>query len=675
MESGKYQSRLHLSETATADATGTGSAPTGSCGPLNTPNPESLAEWAPISIEVYDRDGWLVATNPALGSARQDARTTTERGVYNIFEDAQVQSTGRDLELRRVLAGEEVRLTVGTNGPPGAVFQGRRRWLSPLAYPLHGPSGDVTHFVIVHQDLVSRVQTSSRLRLFKRFADASQQGCAWLSLDGRVAYANPAFATLLGAETERALVGELLVSQLGPDDRHLLETVSLPRVLGGETWSGEVMLPGPHGTATPSQADLFLVNDDAGSPAFVGMTLADLSARARAEAERAESEARLQRAQRLESLGVLAGGIAHDFNNLLCGIVGSTELAMQTLSPDHVAQEDLALVLQTSQRAAELCQQMLAYSGRSQLVVGPIDLSQFVHDLTPLLKVSLHHEATLVLHLNPGMPVVAGDSTQLRQVLLNLVMNASEAIGGQSGTVKVSTGQIECTRSFLAEHGGGDLPSGRYAYVEVSDSGSGMDEKVRARAFDPFFSTKFTGRGLGLPAALGIVRGHHGTICIDTALGRGTTVRILLPCAPAVNQPTARGTSPRVDRARGRILLIDDDPSVRAVGQRMLAKLGFEVLAAEDGLSGVRIYSTHRGEFDLVLLDMTMPGLSGDEVCRELRALRSDAKVVLMSGYSEQEATQHFAERSLAGFLAKPFRLETLSACIEEALDGPPDGE
>jgi signal transduction histidine kinase/CheY-like chemotaxis protein len=397
---------------------------------------------------------------------------------------------------------------------------------------------------------------------------------------------------------------------------------------------------------------------------------AELAAGGSEAVERKQLQEQMLHAQKLESLGVLAGGIAHDFNNLLCGMLGSADLALFDLEPAHPARDSLEMVRDTAQRATELCRQMLAYSGKGRFEVEPLDVSRLIGDMAQLLRVSVAKKASLRLELQPDLPTVAADPTQLRQILLNLVVNASDSLGGGSGSITVATGATQCDRGYLrSAYLNEDLPEGRYVFIEVADTGCGMDEETRLRIFDPFFTTKFIGRGLGLAATLGIVRGHNGTVKVYSEPRVGTTFKVLLP---AITPSAVRSRSTAVAaqwRGHGVVLLVDDERTVRTIGAKMLERLGFEVLLAEDGLVGVEKYRDHAGRIDVVILDMTMPGLSGEEAFGELRKIRSDVRVLLTSGYNEQEATNRFIGKGLAGFLQKPFQLTTLREKLCQILD------
>ncbi len=396
----------------------------------------------------------------------------------------------------------------------------------------------------------------------------------------------------------------------------------------------------------------------------------DITARKRAEQERATLQLQLLQAQKLESLGVLAGGIAHDFNNLLCGILGSADLAMLDLPREHPVHESLEQIRESSQRATELCRQLLAYAGKGRFVVEPLDLSALVEGMAQLLAVSIKKKVVLRYHLERSLPAIEGDATQLRQVVLNLLVNSAEAIGERSGAITLTTGAMECDAEYLkTTYLDQDLAPGSYVFLEVADTGDGMDEETQQRLFDPFFTTKFTGRGLGLAATLGIVKGHHGTIKVYSELGQGTTIKILLPRSDRSAAQATNGLATPGWRGSGLVLLIDDEETVRSVGKRLLERLGFEVLLAADGRAGVERYQAVKDRVSLVLLDLTMPHLNGEEVFRELRRLRPDVRVILMSGYNEQEVTTRFVGKGLAGFLQKPLQLATLAELLRRTLE------
>ena len=316
----------------------------------------------------------------------------------------------------------------------------------------------------------------------------------------------------------------------------------------------------------------------------------DVTAETVAEQQRRRIDEQIQQAQKLESLGVLAGGIAHDFNNLLVGILGNASLALTEMAPESPARESVESVEIAAKRAAELVRQMLAYSGRGRFVIEDVDLHAVVEEMAHLLEVSISKRAVLKYNFADNVPAVRADATQIRQVVMNLVTNATDAIGETSGVISVSTGAMVCDYDYLSEtYLDDDLPPGVYSYIEVNDTGCGMDEETKARVFDPFFTTKFTGRGLGLAAVLGIVRGHRGAVKVYTEPGRGTSFKVLFPSLDPDSDeqdgefrrlPISSSPPPRPRADRGTVLLVDDDETVLAVVGRMVEKLGFAVITA-----------------------------------------------------------------------------------------------
>ncbi len=387
--------------------------------------------------------------------------------------------------------------------------------------------------------------------------------------------------------------------------------------------------------------------------------------------EQRKLEQQMLHSQKLESLGVLAGGIAHDFNNLLTGILGNADLAKTEMSPVAPSRTSLEDIEIAARRAADLCRQLLAYSGRGRFIVQPLSLQELVEEMGHLLSVSISKKVVLKYHFSQGLPAVDADATQLRQVIMNLIVNASEAIGERSGVISVTVGLAHCESDYLKDCLGDErLRPGDYVYLEIADTGHGMDKTTLDRVFDPFFSTKFTGRGLGLAAVLGIMRGHHGAIKVYSEPDRGTTFKLLFP--PSETSARKLETRPPADtayRATGKILLADDEETIRNLGRRMLQRAGFEVIVAADGREAIEKFAGDMDAISLVILDLTMPHADGEACFREMRRLKPDVKVILSSGYNEQDIVNRFAGKGLAGFVQKPYTTEELLARIREALE------
>ncbi|GFO54943.1 hypothetical protein GMSM_19500 [Geomonas sp. Red276] len=487
----------------------------------------------------------------------------------------------------------------------------------------------------------------------------------WFASDGRILHANQAASEFLGYPIEKVL--QMTVADLNPD----LPLESWPGFWDELKAEGSLRREAQHLTGDGRLVDVEISGNYIcyeGQEYYCSI-VRDITDRKRAEAEQLANiqlEKQLMQAQKLESLGVLAGGIAHDFNNILMAIIGNADLALRKVPKESPVCDNLEEINRSAGRAADLARQMLAYSGKGKFVVESIDLNRLVDEMLHMLKVSISKMA--VLRFNPGanLPTMEADATQIRQVIMNLIINASEAIGERSGVVAINTGFMECDRDYL-KHNWVDegIAEGSYVFLEVCDTGCGMDEATKAKVFDPFFTTKFTGRGLGMAAVQGIVRGHKGSIRVYSELGKGTTFKLLFP---ASDQPAALSTeSPEEDgwRGSGTVLLVDDEETVRATGGKMLRELGFEVVVACDGREALDRFRL-AGDVSLVVLDLTMPHMDGERCFRELKALDPRVKVIMSSGYNEQDVTQKFVGKGLAGFIQKPYKLSDLKKVIQE---------
>ncbi len=402
----------------------------------------------------------------------------------------------------------------------------------------------------------------------------------------------------------------------------------------------------------------------------------DITERKRAEEERLEMERRLLQAQRLESLGVLAGGVAHDFNNLLMAIMGNLELALLDLPRTSGIRANLLEASQAARLAADLTRQLLAYAGKGRFTLSRVNLNAVVQENAQLFRTAIPRAVTLTLNLAPDLPTIEADRSQIQQVMMNLLTNAAEAIGEKPGAITLTTGVIEADAALLAQSRLPEVPPpGRYVFLEVTDTGCGMDEATIERVFEPFFSTKFTGRGLGMSAVAGVVRGHGGAIFIKSAIGQGTTVRVLFPAAQGEPRPqepreaerqTASATGGE-KTSRGLALVVDDEPSVRQVAELMFRRMGFQAFSAASGPEALEFLRRH-GPVRIVLLDLSMPGMDGLTALAEMRRLVPDIRVILSSGYNEQAISQRLTGQGEVEFIQKPFDFAALREAVERAL-------
>jgi PAS domain S-box-containing protein len=411
---------------------------------------------------------------------------------------------------------------------------------------------------------------------------------------------------------------------------------------------------------------------DAGGLRVVGAAR-DVSEARAAEQERHRLERQMQEAQRLESLGLVTGGVAHDFSNVLTVILGNVRLALADLPAPHPLRPRLERALAAAEHGEGLTEQMLVYAGRAPQAQKPVNLSALVADMLDLARAAVPPHIQLRESLGPDV-WVQGDETQLRQVVLNLVANAGEALGAQAGRIDLTTQVVLAEAGELARaQGTPGLSPGRYALLEVADDGPGMDAATQERVFEPFFSTKLSGRGLGLAAVLGIVRGHGGAVGLASEPGRGSRFRVLLPCAAEA----ARAAPAQIARAAGsrgraaRVLVIDDQEPVLELACELLGRAGYEVETALGGRQGLARFEADPACFDAVILDLAMPDLDGEQVGRAIRALRSDLPLLLVSGFGADLAAERFAVLRPSAFLRKPYGPEQLAAELRRMLEGP----
>ena len=541
---------------------------------------------------------------------------------------------------------------------------GSERWLQ-----LRASCTDGDRVLAVCHEVTDDVHSARQIRLA---VEAARLGAWSADLRTQVVTHSHVAGFLAGLAPEHHPTDyESFISLVHPEDRARVEQEHARAIRERTTYRTEFRVLRPDGEVRWVHARGEVLADSSGEPAqLVGIDM-DITERVRAYQDRRRLERRVQQAQRLESLGVLAGGIAHDFNNLLVGILGNADLALLELPEGAPARASVEDIQAAALRASELTRQMLAYSGRGHFVVRPLDLNALIQEMSRLLRLAVGKGCTLRVDLRPELPPIQADVAQIQQVVMNLITNACEAVGEGQGVIAVVTDVIAAEAEDLAEAAGADeLVPGRYVVLEVTDSGCGMDDATRARIFEPFFTTKFTGRGLGLAGVLGIVRGHGGAVQVRSEPGRGTSFKVLFPEAPGLAR-SAGGATPDPERwtARGTVLVVDDEEPVRSVIRTALEQAGLTVITAADGREGVARFEERADELVLVLLDLTMPELDGEGALRAMQRRRADVPVILMSGFNEQSSTERLD--GLAGFLNKPFRVQGLLDVVRAVLDAP----
>lgn len=509
----------------------------------------------------------------------------------------------------------------------------------------------------------------------KLILDSAADGIAGFDRDGKFTFVNPAAARMLGVNAAdligRSVCEVLFSSSARSPEEHAASCPICSTLRSGHgTLRTESRFARADGSSFPVEYSVSLMRSDT---ELVGAVLSfkDVTEQQRTAEERRLLEAQIQQAQKLESLGLLAGGIAHDLNNTLVGVQGNACIALEQLCQGTDLHRRLQRIVAACERASKVIQQMLAYAGHVTCETSPLDLNHLIEDMLDFMRAGVPNSITLRTNLEPQLPAIDGDNGQLQQVLTNLLVNAAEAIGDAPGQITMSTESATLDARQLARYfPGQELTPGVYVRLHVEDTGRGMSAETLQRIFEPFFSRKGAGRGLGLSAMRGVIRAHLGGIAVDSQRGRGTRFTIALPAVgqPATHKPTPPAHGPVHCRKGTTVLVVDDEYEVRDVVKDVLTARGVNVLAAEDGSRAVEIFREHADRIDVVLLDLAMPGKSGDEVLREILAIRPDARVIVSSGFIEESVSSRFDDVKPAAFLSKPFAPDTLMERIGDVL-------
>ena len=603
----------------------------------------AMLGYGPAEIEpLFER--WPTLIHPADQARAQDALTAHLEGRTGLYE-AEFRLRARDGHWRWIHSRGSIVLRNGQREPLRV-------------------SG-------THVDITDRKRAEAEIGRLLKIIEATPDFILTTDAKGRVIYANAALLAVWGhTGSGSPWPGRQLTEMFPGEPGRRLRDEAISAALAQGAWQGEITLTDIGGRVIPTSQVVLAHRDEESDRFTLSFIMRDISDQKRAEAERIEHERKLLQLQKTESLGVLAGGIAHDFNNLLTAVVGNANLARFELSPGASAHPFLANIEQAAARASALCHQMLAYAGRTPVAFAEVDLNQLVEDTFQLLEPSLSKKIAIQFEPERPLALVLAASTQMQQVVMNLALNAAEAIGDRDGRLTVRTRSRNFESAELAEMFPGQaLPAGAYALLEVEDTGCGMTPQIQARIFEPFFTTKFTGQGLGLAAVSGVVRSHRGAIAIRSAPGAGSRFRLVFPALQV--RPGPAVVAPAVDdtwRGSGMILVVDDDRLIREVTARMMTNLGFTPLLASDGVEGVAAFREHATRLGCVLLDLTMPRMDGFEAHAEMHRCNPAVPVILMSGFSQKLA--HLPPEAIhpAGVLAKPFGIAQLRARLESVL-------
>ena len=550
-------------------------------------------------------------------------------------------------------------------------FDSEYRWMSVWFRPYTTPEGESAGYLMGMQDVTDHMGAADALQASRdRLNSILENAFDYIMTIDREGKCEDINRTSEGVNRED-IIGTSIFDLTPPEQRDSIR-VGIEQVWAtGNPYEYETSWHNPAGELTWYWCRCGPIIKD-GEITALAISATDITDRKREEEQRRKLDAQVQHAQKLESLGVLAGGIAHDFNNILVAILGYSDLALRVMPSHDPNRQYLEEIGKGARSAADLATQMLAYSGKGAFERKVFELNGLVTDMAHLLEVTLSKKVKLNYDLADNHTAVQGDSSQVRQVIMNLITNASDAIDDVTGAISVSTGTIEINSAQTQQDASGtQLPEGVYVFLDVTDTGCGMDKATLARLFDPFFTTKFAGRGLGMAAVQGIMSGHKGMIEVTSEPGVGSTFKALFP---AHDLPTHdRSSSPRVGHddswiPAGAALIVDDDDIVRDLGQRMLEEIGFNVHAASGGLEAIKMLQDRHDDIACVILDLTMPEMDGVECFDKLRQLKSDIPIIIMSGYGKEEMAERFATQDNIGFVQKPYTLGLLTQRLREVL-------
>lgn len=608
----------------------------------------AIVECSSDMVYAHDLEGTIITANATC--MRNFGGRIIGRNISEIIAPEDAAIAGRMMAKKLEQGGNTVyELTVFD-------MHGHKRMLE-VNSSLVIRDGTVVAVQGVARDITRRKEAEARLQLLQQAVHASDESIMILDAAGQIEFANPAASRMYQRPLEQLLGSPAACVRQGEIGDETYRDI-IATVRRGNNWQGNIRLKGRDRLIGRRVSP---VMDEAGvlhHQVCIDRDITD-------EYRRSQQ---LEHTQRLESLGILAGGIAHDFNNLLTAIMGNAAMAERSLDDGSTAKPFILRIEESSQRAADLCRQMLAYSGKGQFIVKPINLSELIVEMTRLMEVSIDKNVTLRYDLNNTIPLIEADTAQMQQVILNLITNANEAIGSKNGMISFTTGVMKLDRAYLDSTLTHErLREGEYVYMEVADNGCGMSKETMEKMFDPFFTTKFTGRGLGMSAMLGIVRGHHGTIRVYSEPGRGTTFKILLPASDKQALPVARVNSHHW-QAHGTVMVVDDEESIRDVASIMLQDMGFDTITANNGEEAVELYRAQQHTIVAVLLDMTMPKMDGKACLAELLCINPDIRVVLSSGYTREDTDDQFPSGLLASFIQKPYTPESLQQVMRQSL-------
>jgi PAS domain S-box-containing protein len=623
----------------------------------------TLFENATVGLYRTTADGRILMANPALVNLLKydsfeelSRRNLEEDGFEPDYPRASFQKL---LAERGIVTGIEAKWT----RRDGSIV-----YVRESARAVRADDGSVLYYDGIVEDFTQRKRAEDALReseeRFRNIADTCPVIIWYSDADRQTTFLSKQAAIFTGLEIDK-LLGSGWVRFVHPDDLARVNSARASAVSGHSSYQIEFRILRYDGE--------YRWTLDTAIPRFVGGVFAGHTGIVVDITDLKRSQERALASQKLESLGVLASGIAHDFNNMLGSILSLSELALTEIRDGSPAAEGLEDIKNVAMQAAEIVRQLLAYAGEDDTAFESVDLSRLVDEMLQLLKVTISKKSTLRAELDEHLPPVQANPAQIRRVVMNLITNASEAIGEHGGVIAVRTGLVRRERGLPGENQM-ETADRDYVQLQVGDTGCGMSEDVRARIFDPFFTTKFAGRGLGLAAVQGIIRAHGGMVRVVSASGEGTLFEIMLPCntdrASGDDEAVLRNSVVQDDSVCGNILFVEDEAALRTPASKMLRMKGFSVVEAADGRAAVEFFRANHTEINVVLLDLTLPGMGGSDVLAEVRRIRPDIRVILTTAYSKETAVDTVDGLGDWAFIRKPYAIADLARLIRDVVTG-----
>jgi len=622
-------------------------------------------EQSPSEIVITDVDGLIEYVNPRFEQSSGYSKEEVLGEKPNILKSGKMDDNVYKELWENIAAGKQWRGELHNKKKNGDMY-----WEYASISPIFDKSGTIINYIKVAEVITKRKRAEEKLQKseekFRTIAEFTYDWEYWIDVQEQFIYVSPSCKRITGYSYKEFINNSnLLISIVHPEDIKFVKKHRHNMFRNGSISPIEFRIIAKDGTEKWIEHVCQAVYDKDGNSLGIRGSNRDITERKQIQVTQKKLEKQIQKTQKAESLSILAGGLAHDFNNILTVILGNAELLTHKVALDNPIRNNIENIIKGALKATNLSNQMLAYSGKGHFIIEPLNINDILNKMNLILRSVISKNINFNMNLAKNLPKINADITQIQQVIMNLTTNASEAIGDDSGLITISTG-IKINSQNFDETTGNDLPKGNYVYFEINDTGCGMDKETQDKIFEPFFTTKFTGRGLGLAAVLGVVRGHKGYMKIHSEQNEGTSIRVFFPGISDIYEIPDKKPKPdsckdiNIKKKIKTILFVDDEEDVRALAEIVLNEKGFTVLLAKDGFDAVNTFNKHYADIDLVILDLTMPNISGKEAARLIWEKKPNTKIIISSGYNESEILSQFNEYNLEGFIQKPYSLVEL---------------